>query len=57
VENVAQGLAAATEMEAKLFARERLEEGCDVSAGTINPHQPKMTIGPLQIASWLESDK
>jgi hypothetical protein len=43
-----------TEIEAKQFARERLEEGCDVSAGTINPHRPRRTIGPGQIMSWLE---
>lgn len=44
-----------TELEAKKFARERLEEGCDVSAGTINPFRPKKTIGLAQIASWLEA--
>jgi len=45
-----------TEIEAKQFARERLEEGCDVSAGTINPHRPRRTIGPGQIMSWLEDE-
>jgi hypothetical protein len=44
-----------TESDAKQFARERLEEGCDVSAGTINPHRPRRTIGPREIISWLES--
>ena len=44
-----------TECEAKLFAAERLEEGCDVSAGTLNPHYPKKTLGPAQIAGWLEN--
>ncbi len=44
-----------TEIEAKQFARKRLEEGCDVSAGTVNPHRPRQTIGPLQILMWLES--
>jgi hypothetical protein len=44
-----------TEVEAKRFARERLEEGCDVSAGTINPFRPKKTVGLAQIASWLEA--
>ena len=42
-----------TEIEAKQFARERLAEGCDVTAGTINPYTPKKTIGPEQISSWL----
>lgn len=43
-----------TETEAKQFAQERLDKGCDVSAGTINPYRPKRTIGLRQIASWLE---
>ena len=44
-----------TESEAKRFASDRLAKGCDVSAGTLNPHQPKKTVGPSQISSWLES--
>jgi hypothetical protein len=44
-----------TEIEAKQFARKRLEEGCDVSAGTVNPYRPRQAIGPLQILMWLES--
>ena len=43
-----------TEWAAKRFAAERLEEGCDVSAGTLNPHYPKKTVGLAQIAGWLE---
>ncbi len=43
----------ATEAEARQFARERLADGCEVSAGTINPHSPKVTIGSWQIAAWL----
>jgi hypothetical protein len=43
-----------TEAEAKKFAGDRLAEGCDVSAGTINPYRPKKTFGLSQIASWLE---
>jgi hypothetical protein len=46
-----------TEMEAKKFARERLNEGCDISAGTINPYRPKVTIGSLQVLSWLEGNE
>jgi hypothetical protein len=42
-----------TEIEAKKFARERLAEGCDVTAGTLNPYIPKKTIGPWQISDWL----
>jgi hypothetical protein len=44
-----------TETDAKKFAGERLAEGCDVTAGTINPHRPKRTIGLSQISAWLET--
>jgi hypothetical protein len=44
-----------SESEAKRFAAERLQEGCDVSAGTLNPHYPKKTLGLAQIASWLDN--
>ncbi len=43
-----------TEVEAKKFAGDRLAEGCDVTAGTLNPHYPKKTIGLSQITGWLE---
>ncbi len=46
----------ATELEAKQFAAARLAEGCDVSAGTLNPHFPKRTIGLSQMAGWLDRD-
>jgi hypothetical protein len=42
-----------TEIDAKQFAGARLAEGCDVTAGTINPHRPKRTIGLSQISAWL----
>lgn len=45
-----------TETEAKQFARDQLAAGCDVSAGTINPHFPKRTIGPLQLQDWLSNE-
>jgi hypothetical protein len=44
-----------TEMDAKQFARERLDEGCDVSTGTINPHRPRKLLRPSQILTWLGS--
>jgi hypothetical protein len=45
----------ATEAEAKLFARAKLEEGLIVFAGTvINPHSPKRLILSRDIANWLE---
>ena len=46
-----------TEYEAKRFASDRLAEGCDVSAGTLNPHRPKKPIGLSQVLSWLEFHK
>jgi hypothetical protein len=43
----------ATEDEAKLFARARLDEGLAVFAGTINPHLPKRVIPSSGIQAWL----
>lgn len=45
-----------TEIDAKQFASDQLAAGCDVNAGTINPHFPKRTIGPLQLRDWLGDD-
>jgi hypothetical protein len=45
------------ETEAKSFAQERLSEGLKVSAGTLNPHQPKRTIASAQINDWLEEER
>jgi len=42
-----------TESQAKDFARENLIEGFTVFAGTINPHAPKRSISPGNLASWL----
>lgn len=42
-----------TEDLAKEFASERLAAGCDVTAGTINPHCPRRAIGQAQILNWL----
>jgi hypothetical protein len=44
----------ANEQDAKVFARARLIEDPDVTAGTINPHVPKRFIGSAQIVDWLE---
>jgi hypothetical protein len=43
----------ATEIEAKQFARVKLDEGLAVYAGTINPHLPKRIIpsGGISIGS------
>jgi hypothetical protein len=42
------------EQEAKAFAKTKLAEGLIVSAGTLNPHQPKRTIASAQMLDWLE---
>lgn len=42
----------ATEAEAKIFARAKLDEGLVVFAGTINPHLPRQTIAPERILGW-----
>jgi hypothetical protein len=42
------------EREAKRFARAKVVDTPDVTAGTLNPHLPKRTIAPTQILEWLE---
>jgi hypothetical protein len=42
------------EREAKKFARAKLVETPNVTAGTLNPHLPKRTIASRQIVQWLE---
>jgi hypothetical protein len=46
-----------SEHDAKQFARTRLAEGIEVSAGTLNPVRPKRIIGPLQIEQWLSEQE
>jgi hypothetical protein len=43
-----------SELKAKKFARAKLAEALNVSAGTLNPHLPKRTIAPTQMLEWLE---
>jgi hypothetical protein len=43
----------ANEQDAKAFAKERLTEGAEIRAGTLNPHSPKRFIGAAQILDWL----
>jgi hypothetical protein len=43
-----------SELEAKKFARAKLAETQNVSAGTLNPHLPKRTIPATQMLEWLE---
>lgn len=47
----------ATEEEAKLFARQKLDEGLAVFAGTINPHVPKRIIPSPRIQAWLAGEQ
>ncbi|MBR1032296.1 hypothetical protein [Bradyrhizobium liaoningense] len=42
-----------TETEAKLFAKEKLDEGLVVTAGTLNPHAPKQIIPSSAMSIWL----
>jgi hypothetical protein len=43
-----------TEQEAKAFAKAKLADGPNVSAGTLNPHSPKRTISSKQVLDWLD---
>jgi len=45
-----------SEADAKAFAREILSQGFLVSAGTLNPHQPKQIIAASQVEHWSEPD-
>jgi hypothetical protein len=45
--------AVANEQDAKAFAKDRLAEGSEITAGTLNPHSPKRFIGSAQILDWL----
>jgi hypothetical protein len=42
-----------TETEAKLLAKEKLDEGLVVTAGTLNPHAPKQIIPSSAMSIWL----
>jgi hypothetical protein len=42
------------ELEAKKFAKAKLVDTPNVSAGTLNPHLPKRTIAAPQMLEWLE---
>lgn len=43
-----------SELDAKKFARAKLTETPNVSAGTLNPHLPKRTIAATQMLEWVE---
>ena len=44
-----------TEAEAKDFARTKFNDGLIVTAGTIIPHLPRMSIPSAEIPAWLEA--
>jgi len=46
-----------SEIDAKVFAREIVAKGWTATAGTLNPHQPKRTIGASQIEDWVHPDR
>jgi hypothetical protein len=43
-----------SEVEARLFAKQILAKGWTASAGTLNPQQPKQTVGASQIERWTD---
>src|ERR1700753_4490520 len=43
----------ASERDAKQFAKAKLSLGQTVSAGTINPYQPKRTVTPMRVSPWI----
>jgi len=43
-----------SEVDAKLFAMQILAKGWSVTAGTLNPHQPKQIVGSSQIERWAD---
>jgi hypothetical protein len=45
-----------TEDQAKAFALNILATGLAVSAGTLNPHLPKLTISPVDAKTWAQSE-
>jgi hypothetical protein len=44
-----------SEIEAKNFAKEKLQNSSNVNAGTLNPFLPKRVITSAQIFEWLEA--
>jgi hypothetical protein len=42
------------EQDAKAFARAKQAEALNVTAGTLNPHQPKRIIASAQTLDWLD---
>ena len=43
-----------SELKAKEFARQKLADTQNITAGTLNPHLPKRVIPSAQMSQWLE---
>jgi hypothetical protein len=43
-----------SELKAKEFAKQKLADAQNVTAGTLNPHLPKRVISWAQMSEWLE---
>jgi hypothetical protein len=46
-----------SECNARQFAAARLAEGCQVIAGTLDPHEPRRSIALSEIPRWLVSSE
>jgi hypothetical protein len=46
----------ATEADAKIFARCKIDEGLSVFAGTINPYSPRRLVLSSQMLAWLNDE-
>jgi len=46
----------ASESAAKRYAADKVADGAEVSAGTLNPAAPKRIIGPSDIKKWLAEE-
>jgi hypothetical protein len=44
-----------TEAAAKDFARTKFNDGLIVTAGTVNPHLPRVSIASAETPAWLET--
>jgi hypothetical protein len=44
-----------TEERAKLFAKQIAPDNPRLTAGTINPHSPKIIVSPTKIMAWLDA--
>jgi hypothetical protein len=43
-----------SEREAKQFAEAKLIHTHNITAGTLNPYQPRRTVTPMQVLDWVE---